>query len=368
MPHLRPLTSLRFFAALLVLGFHVGGTHWVEAPRWLRDFFANGYAAVSFFFVLSGFVLAYVYDRGGRPLGGKTARRAFWWARFARIYPAYILALVVAAPFIIYAVVVSGMISVSELIATLSLVPTLLQAWVPAQALAWNGPAWSLSVEGFFYLLFPFLIGWLKQFRPFTIVFIGVLAVIGSAITRQWLGSSNDFGLSPLVRQNFASYFPIFFLPHFVFGIGLCRCFPMADGLRAGMIRGLSIFCSVTLVFLFSLRSLVPIWLVSDAVVVPLFGAVIYGAACSTGAVASFLSARLLVLLGESSYALYILHVPLWNWWQCAGRHSGLQFGYWMQAGLFVALMVAVSCAVFLGFERPVRRWILTFSSEGIQG
>jgi peptidoglycan/LPS O-acetylase OafA/YrhL len=366
-PHLRPLTSLRFLAAFLVLGFHVGGTHWEESPWWLRDFFANGYAAVSFF-VLSGFVVAYVYGRDGRSLDGPTARKAFWLARFARIYPSFFLALIIGAPFLVYAVAVSGTISVPELIATLIIVPALLQAWVPELALAWNGPAWSISVEAFFYMLFPYLIGWLKRFRPVTIMFFSVLAVIVSGIFRQSFGSATAIGLSPLARHNFVSYFPILFLPHFVFGIGLSRSFSEAGGSRVGAIRALSILCSVLLVILFSMRSQVPEWLVSDVVLVPFFGAVIYGAACSTGTVASILSTDTFVLLGESSYALYILHVPLWSWWRYAGRQAGVQLGYWIHPGLFVVVMLAISCAVFLWLERPARRWILSFASNETQG
>ena len=98
-PRLHALTTLRFFAALHVVLFHMrvigilpGG------PWWFHNFASIGFVGVNFFFVLSGFILVYTYD------GPDLNVRKFWWARFARIYPAYILSLVVAAPFFFFAV------------------------------------------------------------------------------------------------------------------------------------------------------------------------------------------------------------------------------------------------------------------------
>ena len=92
-PRLHALTTLRFFAALHVVLFHMrvigilpGG------PWWYQNFASIGFVGVNFFFVLSGFILVYTYD------GPSLNVRRFWWARFARIYPAYILSLIVAAP------------------------------------------------------------------------------------------------------------------------------------------------------------------------------------------------------------------------------------------------------------------------------
>ena len=59
------LTSLRFFAALAVLFFHQGYLKSLDNP--LKDFavifFNEGYSGVSFFFVLSGFILGYSYQK-----------------------------------------------------------------------------------------------------------------------------------------------------------------------------------------------------------------------------------------------------------------------------------------------------------------
>lgn len=94
------LTGIRFFAALAVLMFHSGATYFDRAgiPYPVAQLLHNGYLGVSLFFVLSGFILTYAHqdDRiDGRFLG------VFYVARFARIYPVYLFALVLALPVLI---------------------------------------------------------------------------------------------------------------------------------------------------------------------------------------------------------------------------------------------------------------------------
>src|SRR5271155_1236018 len=90
-PDIPALTSLRFFAALWVVLFHVNAIGLNRGGSKVYLAFALlGYVGVSFFFVLSGFILVYVYA------GRQIQKRRFWQARFARVYPAYLFALVVA--------------------------------------------------------------------------------------------------------------------------------------------------------------------------------------------------------------------------------------------------------------------------------
>lgn len=101
-PKLNTLTSLRFFAAGLVFLYHYA--HGIPgAPRWFLSLNSHGFAAVTFFFVLSGFILAYSYLDEEKPSHLKGTRSAFWISRTARIYPLYLLALVIALPAYAYA-------------------------------------------------------------------------------------------------------------------------------------------------------------------------------------------------------------------------------------------------------------------------
>src|SRR5438270_13969844 len=95
-PRLPALTSLRFFAALHVMFFHLYAMRVTDWTGWRRQISSIGYVGVSFFFVLSGFILVYTY--ADRPISAVE----FWRARFARIYPSYLFSLVFTAPFFFY--------------------------------------------------------------------------------------------------------------------------------------------------------------------------------------------------------------------------------------------------------------------------
>ena len=90
-PRIDALTSMRFFAAMYVVLFHsvTGFAVRQHASKWLVLFLGHGYLAVSLFFILSGFVLTYNYAERW----GKVTFRDFMLARLARIYPVYLLAL-----------------------------------------------------------------------------------------------------------------------------------------------------------------------------------------------------------------------------------------------------------------------------------
>src|SRR5580698_8802877 len=92
MPAIRSLTGARFVAALLVVCFHFVPL----APGWVNSILRNGYLGVPFFFVLSGFILTYNYASDPQQ---RIVARSFWMARFARIYPIYLVALVLSLPF-----------------------------------------------------------------------------------------------------------------------------------------------------------------------------------------------------------------------------------------------------------------------------
>lgn len=155
---LSALTGLRFFLAAHVLLFHFAPTFFGDSG-FGNNLIRAGSSAVSGFFLLSGFILTYAHvessDSSAGPALNIGAAR-FWAARFLRIYPAYLVAFILAAPFVI-----AGFRSSSQHYGAFCLktVPYLLmlQAWIPNLSHYWNYPAWSLSAEAFFYVLFPAL-------------------------------------------------------------------------------------------------------------------------------------------------------------------------------------------------------------------
>ncbi len=154
-PRLPAVTGVRFVAASHVVLLHyLPKYQLLLAPWWVQNIVGAGYVGVDLFFILSGFVLAYTYLRSLD--GPRVDARRFWAARFARIYPLYALSLALAAAFWLPAFLAQGGSKRDALLFPLA-AAAMLQAWSPKIATVVNYPAWSLSIEAFFYLSFPLL-------------------------------------------------------------------------------------------------------------------------------------------------------------------------------------------------------------------
>ncbi|MFE2287548.1 acyltransferase family protein [Streptomyces sp. NPDC059443] len=145
------LTGMRWAAALLVFCFHVtvetGFFGEARDKETLARLFGGGASGVSFFFVLSGFVLTW----SARSHDSKVA---FWRRRFARIYPSHFVMFLAAVAYLMWTgAELSGRVAAANL--------TLTQSWAvlgPDYWYGYNGVSWSLSVEFFFYFTFPFIV------------------------------------------------------------------------------------------------------------------------------------------------------------------------------------------------------------------
>ena len=344
---LRSLTSLRFFAAMVVVMFHCGSE--VQFPAWTGDLFKNGYEAVSFFFVLSGFILTYVYASGPNP---HVSRRKFWVARVARICPVYYLALLIDLPRLLYSVFSVGNTPRPQFAVAAFSAPLFLQSWIPSAEDVWNGPAWSLSVEAFFYLLFPFIISPLRRCRPAFLLVAALAAVVLIGSVRAVL--SNPANSYPVMLREIAHFSPLLHLPQFLLGIAAAGLFVEGASLGHRKAEALLILSSLAVIAIFWLRSRLPALLVSDAVLAPLYTALIYAAAQSVGPVSNALSRQILVWFGEISYGVYILHVPLFFLWMRAAERL-LHLSPVVAVWTFLALLLAICSAVYYFIERPTR-------------
>lgn len=326
---LAPLTSLRFVAALLVVAHH-----------YFR--FDAGYAGVSFFFVLSGFILAFNYaPRVAVP-------RTFWFRRFARIWPTHALTFVVALPIGLDA----GHLVESAASAVLNL--ALLQSWIPSSAVyfGFNALSWSISNEAFYYALFPLLLAWLSGVgagaRWSIVALWAVLLAAGAAA---WFAA---FGhVDPLTGPTHYVWYinPAVRLFEFVLGMAVALHFLSVATPAMGLARE----CGALLLGAGSL-SLLP-WIPPpfslSLALVPGWAVVVYVFACGGGPLARALSHPLLVLLGEASFMLYMIHQLAQMYLLPGGSGT---FG--QRAALAVAV-VAASVALHLGFEKPVQRALL---------
>jgi peptidoglycan/LPS O-acetylase OafA/YrhL len=171
------LTSLRGIAALIVAVHHFAYYTLPQTGKFLSSyshFFKNGYLCVDFFFVLSGFIMAYMY---ANDFYGQVDKSDYWKylrARFARIYPLHLFTLLVLVGLELIKMIAGDSSAFTDKFNLTALAANifLLQAfdlncpplfWCGTY---WNEPAWSISVEFVIYTLFPFILYSILRLKP----------------------------------------------------------------------------------------------------------------------------------------------------------------------------------------------------------
>jgi peptidoglycan/LPS O-acetylase OafA/YrhL len=348
---LKALTGLRCFAAINIVLFHFSNPQWFG---FLAPVVNAGFISVSYFILLSGFVLAYNYQERAR--NGELDRKRFWEARFTRIYPIYFLSLLLSLNLLsgeyqthTHAMFWTGVV----------LTPLLLQGFVPGIATFLNTPAWTMSAEAAYYVIFPWVAKWKRPHRmsPHLIKMAGVWA-LGLVPGALYIAFNPD-GIARPDRWSYGpwlsalKYTPYTHVFGFVFGVMLADVDRMVE--RTARLRlWLGIFGFVGIYALLSMGSLIPYPIIHDGLLMPLFGCIILGLA-GENPLAYALGVRPLVFVGEASYCLYLLHFNLWN--MIHGSHvleaTGLiRFDPWIS---YVLLIVLAICALYF-IEKPAQR------------
>jgi peptidoglycan/LPS O-acetylase OafA/YrhL len=354
--YLPALTGLRFALAAWVMLHHLAGAgmmlHPAVAmlPRPLRSVAEGGYLAVQTFFLLSGFVLARNY---ARTEWTRSSVIRYLSGRFARIYPAYILSLAIVAYFIAR-FLARPWISTGSKASALLTYGLLLQGWRNGAGPGWNTPAWSLSCELFFYVCLPAILPFIWRARRgafalvVTVSFVAPVVLAHLNVPFYWkpvhhfgdftmgIAAARIFGQLEL-RRNRERLAPFFYLPAIVFGAGLIAYPHVLDGTYLDLNTALR----------------------------PLNAIALIGLALGGGLVARALSIRVIEYLGEASYSMYILHVPL-LWWYGNG---GLKRLHLAPAPAAVIYGVGVLIAAVLSFElveKPASRWIRRWTDNKV--
>jgi peptidoglycan/LPS O-acetylase OafA/YrhL len=358
------LTGLRFWPSLYVVLFHFGGIVMADAPEPLQRLRLGAPVSVDLFYLLSGFVLTYNY-LADRPLRS----RSFWGARFARIYPSYLLSLILVGPFILYLHFTSlppgaalGLTAV-ELVA----VGLLVQAWLPPLALAWNYPAWSLSVEIFFYMVFPALGRRIKALGARTLAILlpvgWALALVGPILV--WFGTTLADADTGRTLAEIGLYNPLIRLPESLLGVVLGRLFLLRGPLPRSGWWAWAALAGLALVLMTGPGEAEGAWTpYYRAAIVPLFGLLIYALAEGSGWVARAFDHPIMRRLGEASYAIYLLQVPVALIVQAvmqprpvfASEKDFIQpFATWPNFLIYFAILTALCLATERLIEIPLR-------------
>jgi peptidoglycan/LPS O-acetylase OafA/YrhL len=352
--NLKPLTALRFFAAMWVVSFHywpdlIG--HAAAVPAVV----GKGYLGVELFFVLSGFILSHVYLDG---LGeGRFKYGKFLWARLARVYPLHLATL--AGVGLLVAGAAAAGFDLSHNIADWASLPanlTLTHAWGLAPEAAWNHPSWSISAEWFAYLTFPLFgwVAWRLRRRPGVAVAGAIALIAGLYVAFE---AMTGF---PLTRATI-HWGALRIVPCFAYGCAINLAW------RSGAVRtstqalaGAGLFTALAL-------SSAQLGL-HDAVTVSLFGGLILCLAALSSTGSKVLSGAVGVYLGEVSYAVYMVCIP-WQLVYVNGVQKALNLGdaplpfpVWL--GLVVGVVPAAAAAHHL-VERPARAAMRAWADRG---
>jgi peptidoglycan/LPS O-acetylase OafA/YrhL len=237
---------------------------------------------------------------------------------------------------------------------------TLLESWLPQTALAWNMPNWSLSVEAFFYLLFPFLLPRMTRLSRRQLLAIAPLGLLFAlACTLAYMhfhpdsaGAVDTKTVGPWI--NAVKFHPLMRLPEFLMGMAAGLLFLRGDRNRK-MAWPLVLIGLAAIALVIVLSPWIPYLVIHTALLAPAFVVLVYGIALRPAGV-EVLEHKVMVALGEASYPFYLLHSTVISSvfmdWRTGGvRHQTL-------LGLATWFLIAVGAAVLVDrlIERPLRR------------
>lgn len=354
-----PLTSVRFFAALFVvlhhsasafLNYFRGMSMYVIPKDFAGRILFSFTFSISFFYLLSGYVLGMVYLREGKPVDA----RRFFAARFARIYPLYLVMLVVDLPEIVVPEIqrfglATGLFKVMKIFTGNAL---LLQAWVPERLLRMDSPSWSLCGEAFFYLCFPVMGVLLWKLRGARLWTTAIALYVGGQML-VWV-------VRPHLSRQTVLYLPVLHLSTFALGVLLARWQKLQQERRGGepvrlwqvnLVFGLSAVGVVLSVLLHPLFHVTLPY--NNGLLAPVLVGFIWAISARDTPLSRWLSKDWLVALGNASYAIYLIHMPLLLLFMRLG---------WVAQGfypVYLVLCVGVSLLSFYYFETPVRLWLV---------
>lgn len=298
------LTGMRFVAAFAVMISHlvsqIVGRFAPDPP--FRVITTLGPVGVTFFFVLSGFILTWVVDPNDTV-------RLFWRRRLVKLYPNHLVTFAIAR---------IAMLVVGVPIVAINTFPGLflVEPWIPfldphGGFTGSNSVSWSLGCELLFYLSFPWLIRWITRIRPERLWWWAAGVLVASTavpfVSRllpaepatAWDPSSSEW-------QSWLTYlFPPLRMLEFVLGILMARIVITGKWVRVGLLPAgaltiAAIFVQSWLPSVFHLRS----GLTTLAIALLITAAATYDI---RGERTPF-SGRTMVYLGEISFAIYMLH------------------------------------------------------------
>jgi peptidoglycan/LPS O-acetylase OafA/YrhL len=345
---------LRFFAAFIIYLHHLnyGG--------------GLGPIGVSFFFILSGFIMAYTYHGKFINLSKQDLRR-FFTLRFTRLYPLHILTFILAVPLVFWTEYKWGG---WDAIANIFLVQT--YAPIGIHVFSFNGVSWAVSAELFFYAAFPFLFFILYKLKLFSnpgrilvtlLISFGIPAIIGYILKNSMQGTNTTWWLIYI--------FPPIRLFDFMVGICTGMLFlkfkdRVPNTRLTQMLFTLGEIVAILLLVLSWKSGFMKYPTYSMGLYfIPSFAIILLVFSFQKGLISYVFSNRVFTHLGDLSFSIYMLH-------QLVITYVSVLFSYniygsnfhdlkhtMAQLGVFIAI-VALSEVVYQYIENPIRSYFRT--------
>lgn len=294
---------------------------------------------VSYFFVLSGFIMIIAYGNKER-----VSFRQYIQNRLARIYPLYVFALVL--------LLLGWKLTARDGTKPLDLALNLLmiQSWFPEKAMTLNFPSWSLSVEMLFYVSFPFLFNkFYKNHHGLSIAFATFLWLVSQAVLHL-LYTPLFFEPPLLTNLGFINYFPLTHLNQFVLGnlTGLIFL-KIRHRSQSHDFKILAVLLLIVLTLKYNNH-----WLVHNGLLAILFAPLILLISLNTGWLSQLFDNRFCIFLGEISYGIYILQVPVFLiLYNCFIKDLGVSGN--VQFYFMTFMLIVFSALSYWIIEKPMR-------------
>jgi peptidoglycan/LPS O-acetylase OafA/YrhL len=342
---LEQLTFTRFLAAMAIVVFHYGENAFPFDTGIINFVFKQSYVGVSYFFLLSGFIMMIAYHHKD-----KIASIDYLKRRFARIYPVYLLSMVILiANSIVFGLHINYL-------GIFSLGLSLTQAWFPGHVLSFNAEAWTLGIEFLFYFCFPILFNRIYKKRSYKSVAVFIIMVfVASQLLTHVLNYSSFYKGDPSESHEFIYYFPIMHFNQFLMG-NLAAMF-FIRGVKTRNYDLLIVFLVLSTLMVLKAGLNVNF---HNGLLAVLFAPLIILISANNGCFTSWFNRKAFVFLGEMSFSVYILQYPIYTLvrelYKCLNVHDANVIFY---TGLLVLLVL--SAIVYRFFELPMRSRINRF-------
>ncbi|MEQ8416816.1 MAG: acyltransferase [Imperialibacter sp.] len=334
------ITFTRFIAAITIVFFHFGGDlEYINDPLFL-PVKRYGNLGVSYFFLISGVIMSLVYS--SKVKLSKAFFRDFYIIRLSRVYPIYLFSLFVIIFFTKY--FWRNQLDLSEILLSVLLI----QSWVPGKELILNFPGWSLSVEIFFYLFFPFLILFFQKIgnhKAYIVAF--VIWIMTQSIFVYYFKEDSHLLYNPIMHSGT-------FIIGAAFGVFLKSNADRFASIPTNIWAVLLILS--TLSFLAVIYK-APAWLAlsHNGLLSPLFLIMTISLCLDRKTIGRVFKMPFFIFLGNISYGIYIFQYPAKIFTSYINDKFGLRNWSTYHFYYFLVILLIIASLSFIVLENPIR-------------